>query len=65
MLVPIFDVNSVLSIGDVAADPMYYNTIYVGTREANTSSYSYPGEGIYTHTERTFQLLESNIKKRR
>ncbi|MFH2006260.1 MAG: hypothetical protein ABI333_06715 [bacterium] len=48
---PIFDDQSVLSIGDIAIDPNDPGTIYVGTGEANSSSYSWFGEGVYRSTD--------------
>ncbi len=56
---PIFDENAVLPIGDIAVDPLHHNTVYVGTGEANASSYSYPGNGIYKSTDggQTWQNL--------
>ncbi len=48
---PIFDEQSVLSIGDLAIDPNDANTIYVGTGEANSSSFSWFGEGVYRSTD--------------
>jgi photosystem II stability/assembly factor-like uncharacterized protein len=41
--------NSVptISIGDIAIDPQNQDILYVGTGEANSSSYSFLGSGIY------------------
>ena len=36
-----------ISIGDIAIDPQNQDIIYVGTGEANSSSYSFLGSGIY------------------
>ncbi|MCF8379540.1 MAG: T9SS type A sorting domain-containing protein [Bacteroidales bacterium] len=36
-----------ISIGDIAIDPNNENVIYAGTGEANSSSYSFRGDGIY------------------
>jgi photosystem II stability/assembly factor-like uncharacterized protein len=36
-----------ISIGDMAIDPQNSNVIYAGTGEANSSSYSFLGSGIY------------------
>ncbi|MCD4695116.1 MAG: hypothetical protein K8S16_02655 [Bacteroidales bacterium] len=41
-----FGVN-LISIGDIAIDPNDENVIYAGTGEANSSSYSFMGDGIY------------------
>lgn len=38
---------NLISIGDIAIDPADENTLYVGTGEANSSSYSFRGDGIY------------------
>ncbi len=44
---PIFDDQAVLTIGDIALDPNNPDIIYVGTGEANSSSFSWFGEGMY------------------
>jgi len=36
-----------ISIGDIAIDPQNQDILYVGTGEANSSSYSFLGSGIY------------------
>ena len=38
---------SSIQIGDIAIDPNNSNIIYAGTGEANSSSFSFPGNGIY------------------
>ncbi|MFK5855318.1 MAG: hypothetical protein QM503_04240 [Bacteroidota bacterium] len=38
---------STISIGDIAIDPQNQDILYVGTGEANASSYSFLGSGIY------------------
>jgi len=43
----IFTEAPVISIGDVAIDPNDENVIYAGTGEANSSSQSFIGNGIY------------------
>ena len=43
----IFKNAPVISIGDIAIDKNNQNIIYVGTGEANSSSFSFPGNGIY------------------
>ena len=48
---PIFDEQAVLTIGDLAIDPNNPSTIYVGTGEANSSSFSWFGEGLYKSTD--------------
>ena len=39
--------SPVISIGDLAIDPNNTNIIFAGTGEANSSSFSFPGNGIY------------------
>ena len=40
-----------ISIGDIAIDPQNQEILYVGTGEANSSSYSFLGSGIYKSTD--------------
>jgi photosystem II stability/assembly factor-like uncharacterized protein len=40
-----------ISIGDIAIDPNNSNVLYVGTGEANSSSFSFFGSGIYKSTD--------------
>lgn len=47
---PLFDNESVISIGDIAVD-WKNNIIYVGTGENNSSRSSYSGTGIYKSTD--------------
>ena len=42
-----FDGVNLISIGDIAIDPNNENILYAGTGEANASSYSFMGDGIY------------------
>ena len=44
---PIFDQGDVITVGDVALDPQDPETIYVGTGEANATSLSFFGNGLY------------------
>ena len=48
---PIFDHQSVISIGAVAVAPSNPNTVWVGTGEANNSRSTYWGDGIYKSTD--------------
>lgn len=41
----------VVSIGDIAIDPTNSEVIYVGTGEANSSSFSFWGNGMYKSTD--------------
>jgi len=43
----IFTDAATISIGDIAIDPNDKNIIYAGTGEANSSSFSFYGDGIY------------------
>ena len=47
---PLFDNESVISIGDIAVD-WKNNIIYIGTGENNSSRSSYSGTGIYKSTD--------------
>jgi photosystem II stability/assembly factor-like uncharacterized protein len=40
-----------VSVGDIAIDPNNTSTIYVGTGEANSSSFSFLGNGMYKSTD--------------
>lgn len=48
---PIFDNQSVISIGDIAVAPSDPNIIWVGTGEANNSRSAYWGDGVYKSTD--------------
>ena len=47
----LFNDIPVISIGDIAIDPNDLDIIYAGTGEANSSSYSFWGNGIYKSTD--------------
>ena len=47
----VFAFADVISIGDLALDPNNPEVIYAGTGEANASSYSFLGNGIYKSTD--------------
>ncbi len=47
----LFNDIPVISIGDIAIDPNDPDIIYAGTGEANSSSYSFWGNGIYKSTD--------------
>jgi hypothetical protein len=36
-----------ISVGDIAIDPQHPDTVWRGTSEANSSSFSFLGDGIY------------------
>ncbi len=44
---PIFDDQAVLSIGDLAIDPVHPGILYVGTGEANGGHNNFAGGGVY------------------
>jgi photosystem II stability/assembly factor-like uncharacterized protein len=48
---PAFDGQPILTIGAVATHPASSAIVYVGTGEANGSSYSYDGDGVYKTTD--------------
>lgn len=48
---PIFENQSVISIGDIAVAASNPNIVYVGTGEANTSRSTYWGDGVYKSTD--------------
>ena len=48
---PIFDDQSVISIGDVSVAPSDPNIVWVGTGEANNSRSTYWGDGVYKSTD--------------
>lgn len=54
--------QDILNIGALAIDPRDPDTIYCGTGEANLSSDSYPGVGLYCSKDagRTWKLLASS-----
>lgn len=47
----LFDDVPVISVGDIAIDPNHPDTIWCGTGEANSSSFSFLGNGIYRSTD--------------
>lgn len=48
---PIFDNESVISLGAVAVDQKNSNVVWVGSGEANNSRSSYWGDGVYKSTD--------------
>jgi photosystem II stability/assembly factor-like uncharacterized protein len=48
---PVFDEQAMLSIGDIAVDPVNPNNIYVGTGEANGGHNNFAGGGVYKSTD--------------
>ena len=44
---PVFDSLNILTIGDIAIDPVNSDIIYVGTGEANGGAYNFPGSGVF------------------
>lgn len=59
-----FDVPTI-SIGDLAIDPQNPEVIYAGTGEANSSSFSFLGSGVYKSTDAgqtwNFSGLENSV----
>jgi photosystem II stability/assembly factor-like uncharacterized protein len=49
--IPIFDDQAVLTVGDIAIDPMNADIIYVGTGEPNGGHNNFPGGGVYKSTD--------------
>lgn len=47
----VFDEMAVLTIGDIAVDPIEPDILYVGTGEANGGHNNFPGGGIYKSTD--------------
>jgi len=47
----LFDDVPVISVGDIAIDPNNSDIVYVGTGEANSSSFSFLGNGMYKSTD--------------
>ena len=48
---PIFDDQPVMSIGDIAVDPINSQVLYVGTGEANGGHNNFAGAGVYKSTD--------------
>jgi photosystem II stability/assembly factor-like uncharacterized protein len=48
---PVFDTQTALSIGSLAAHPTDSATFYVGTGEDNGGGFSYDGEGVFRTTD--------------
>ena len=48
---PMFDGQTVLTIGAIATHPTDSNVVYVGTGEEGGGQYSYDGEGVYRTTD--------------
>ncbi|MCX6286656.1 MAG: hypothetical protein NTY96_06035 [Bacteroidetes bacterium] len=47
----LFNNVPVISVGDIAIDPTHPDTVWCGTGEANSSSFSFLGNGIYRSTD--------------
>ncbi len=45
--IPIFDDQTLLSIGDIVLDPNNPDIVYVGTGDVNISGYPFIGDGLY------------------
>jgi photosystem II stability/assembly factor-like uncharacterized protein len=51
-MIPVFDNQAVMTIGDIAVDWKHDEIIWVGTGENNSSRSSYSGTGIYKSTDK-------------
>jgi len=47
----LFNDVPVVSVGDIAIDPNHPDTVWCGTGEANSSSFSFLGDGMYRSTD--------------
>jgi photosystem II stability/assembly factor-like uncharacterized protein len=47
----VFDDQAMLSIGDIAVDPVNPDIVFVGTGEANGGHNNFPGGGVYKTTD--------------
>ncbi|MEI8006260.1 MAG: T9SS type A sorting domain-containing protein [Bacteroidota bacterium] len=47
----LFSSVPVVSVGDIAIDPNHPDTVWCGTGEANSSSFSFLGDGMYRSTD--------------
>lgn len=51
----------VISVGDIAVDPSNPNTVWCGTGEANSSSFSFLGNGIYRSDDGGFSWQHKGL----
>lgn len=58
----IFKNAEVISIGDLAIDPNNSNVLYAGTGEANASSFSFLGNGIYKSTDAGASWIHTGLQ---
>ena len=59
----IFDIESVISIGDVAVAPSNPDIVWVGTGEANNSRSTYWGDGVYKSTDAGKTWVNMGLKE--
>ncbi len=59
----IFKNQATISIGDIAIDPNNEDVLYAGTGEANASSYSFFGSGIYKSTDAGVNWQQSGLEE--
>jgi photosystem II stability/assembly factor-like uncharacterized protein len=53
----------VISVGDIAVDPSNPNTVWCGTGEANSSSFSFLGNGIYRSDDGGFSWQNKGLSR--
>ena len=56
---PVFDSLNILTIGDIAIDPVNPDILYIGTGEANGGHNNFPGAGVFKSTDagKTWRFL--------
>lgn len=59
----LFNNMPVISVGDLAIDPSNPNTIWCGTGEANSSSFSFLGDGIYRSDDGGFNWQHKGLSR--
>jgi len=62
---PIFDNQTMLSIGDIELDPQNPNIVYVGTGDPNISGYPFIGNGLWKSTDGGATWKSLGLEKQR